>query len=158
MLSNQKPFGDKLGLGFNSFEASSSGTKEIKFVKTQKKASSDGGSINMGGNQSDQATPKIIMGPPPAMPGSEKSVSFLKSILGPRPKHITVSKVKVPVARDNEVKQFYEPLSKPRVGFSKPKFGSKTPPPRKVNNNYPRAKHRNLKGTLVDKIDLMAFP
>ncbi|GJS21141.1 zf-CCHC domain-containing protein [Tanacetum coccineum] len=42
MLSNQKPSGDKLGLGFNSFEASSSGTKEIKFVKAQKKVSSDG--------------------------------------------------------------------------------------------------------------------
>ncbi|GKA13403.1 retrovirus-related pol polyprotein from transposon TNT 1-94 [Tanacetum coccineum] len=38
----------ELGLGFNSFEASSSGTKEIKFVKAQKKASSDGGPINMG--------------------------------------------------------------------------------------------------------------
>ncbi|GJS00156.1 retrovirus-related pol polyprotein from transposon TNT 1-94 [Tanacetum coccineum] len=38
MLSNQKPSGDKLGFGFNSFEASSSGTKEIKFVKYQKKA------------------------------------------------------------------------------------------------------------------------
>nr|GEV02378.1 retrovirus-related Pol polyprotein from transposon TNT 1-94 [Tanacetum cinerariifolium] len=36
MLSNQKPSGDKLGLGFNIFEASSSGTKEIKFVKAQK--------------------------------------------------------------------------------------------------------------------------
>ncbi|GJU34256.1 hypothetical protein Tco_1182610 [Tanacetum coccineum] len=34
MLSNQKPSEDKLGLGFNSFEASSSGTKEIKFVKS----------------------------------------------------------------------------------------------------------------------------
>ncbi|GJV50275.1 zf-CCHC domain-containing protein [Tanacetum coccineum] len=33
MLSSQKPSGDKLGLGFNSFEASSSETKEIKFVK-----------------------------------------------------------------------------------------------------------------------------
>ncbi|GJW03304.1 zf-CCHC domain-containing protein [Tanacetum coccineum] len=33
MLSNQKPSGDKLGLWFNSFEASSSGTKEIQFVK-----------------------------------------------------------------------------------------------------------------------------
>nr|GEW56203.1 copia protein [Tanacetum cinerariifolium] len=41
MLSNQKPFGDNLGLGFNSFEASSSGTKEIKFVKAQKKTFSD---------------------------------------------------------------------------------------------------------------------
>ncbi|GKD20823.1 zf-CCHC domain-containing protein [Tanacetum coccineum] len=33
MLSNQKPSDDKLGFGFNSFEASSRGTKEIKFVK-----------------------------------------------------------------------------------------------------------------------------
>ncbi|GJU10514.1 hypothetical protein Tco_1132910 [Tanacetum coccineum] len=37
VLSNQKPSGDKLGLGFNSLEASTSGTKEIKFVKSQKK-------------------------------------------------------------------------------------------------------------------------
>ncbi|GJS37301.1 retrovirus-related pol polyprotein from transposon TNT 1-94 [Tanacetum coccineum] len=36
MLSNQKFFGDKLGLGFNSLEASTSGTKEIKVVKSQK--------------------------------------------------------------------------------------------------------------------------
>nr|GEY23547.1 transposase, Ptta/En/Spm, transposase, Tnp1/En/Spm-like protein [Tanacetum cinerariifolium] len=57
MLSNQKPSGDKLGLGFNSFEASSSGTKEIKFVKAQEKASSDGGPINMG-------APKVSWRPP----------------------------------------------------------------------------------------------
>ncbi|GKE17856.1 zf-CCHC domain-containing protein, partial [Tanacetum coccineum] len=107
MLSNQKPSGDKLGLGFNSFEASSSGTKEIKFVKAQ--------------------TPATTL-------GYEKSVSFQKSILGSRPKHIIV--VKVPVASDNEVKQFYKPLSKPGVGFSKPNFRSKTPPPRRVINNY----------------------
>ncbi|GKD07961.1 hypothetical protein Tco_1187646 [Tanacetum coccineum] len=57
MLSIQKPSGDKLGLGFNSFEASSSGTKEIKFVKAQKKASSDGGPINIGGPQNNYRTP-----------------------------------------------------------------------------------------------------
>ncbi|GJT23501.1 retrovirus-related pol polyprotein from transposon TNT 1-94 [Tanacetum coccineum] len=56
MLSNQKPSGDKLGLGYNSFEASSSGTKEIKFVKAQKKMSFDGGSINMGGPQNNYGT------------------------------------------------------------------------------------------------------
>ncbi|GJU14880.1 hypothetical protein Tco_1142846 [Tanacetum coccineum] len=37
MLSNQKPSEEKLGLGFNSFEASSSGTKEINFVKAHKR-------------------------------------------------------------------------------------------------------------------------
>ncbi|GJX11179.1 retrovirus-related pol polyprotein from transposon TNT 1-94 [Tanacetum coccineum] len=82
MLSNQKASGEKLGSGFSSFEASSSGTKEIKFVKAQKKASSDGGPINMGGPHIIQAAPKIIMGPPAVMPGFEKSVSFQKSILG----------------------------------------------------------------------------
>ncbi|GKA07043.1 retrovirus-related pol polyprotein from transposon TNT 1-94 [Tanacetum coccineum] len=121
-LNNQKPSGNKLGLGFNSFEASSSGTKEIKFVKAQKKTSSDGGPINMGGPLNVQAAPKINMGPPPATPGYEKSVSFQKSILGPRPKHIIVNKVKIPVASDNEVKQFYKPLTKPGVGFSKTNF------------------------------------
>ncbi|GJZ79179.1 zf-CCHC domain-containing protein [Tanacetum coccineum] len=35
MLSNKKPSGEKLGLDFNSFEASTSGTKKIKFVKSQ---------------------------------------------------------------------------------------------------------------------------
>ncbi|GKA24416.1 retrovirus-related pol polyprotein from transposon TNT 1-94 [Tanacetum coccineum] len=74
MLNNQKPSGNKLGLGFNSFEASSSGTKEIKFVKAQKKMSSDGGPINMGGPLNVQAAPKINMGPPPATPGSEKNI------------------------------------------------------------------------------------
>ncbi|GJW29717.1 hypothetical protein Tco_0046592 [Tanacetum coccineum] len=42
MLNNQKLSGEKLGLGFNSFEVSSSETKEIKFVKAQKKVSPDG--------------------------------------------------------------------------------------------------------------------
>ncbi|GJR12383.1 retrovirus-related pol polyprotein from transposon TNT 1-94 [Tanacetum coccineum] len=140
ILSNQKLSGDKLGLGFNSFEASSSGTKEIKFVKAQKKAYSDGGPINMGVPLNDQAVPEINMGPPPATLGSEKIVSFQKSILGPRPKHIIVNKAKVPIVSDNEVKQFYKPLSKPGVAFSKPNFRSKTPPLRRVNNNYSRPK------------------
>ncbi|GKA73580.1 retrovirus-related pol polyprotein from transposon TNT 1-94 [Tanacetum coccineum] len=104
MLNNQKPSDEKLGLGFNSFEASSSGTKEIKFVKAQKKASSDGGPINMGDPLNVQAAPKENMGPPPGTtPGSKKSVSFQKFILGPRTKHIIVNNVRVPVASDNEI-------------------------------------------------------
>ncbi|GJR02655.1 copia protein [Tanacetum coccineum] len=53
---------------------------------------------------SSEAAPKIIMGQPAATPGSEKSVSFQKSNLCPRPKHIIVNNVKVPVASDNEIK------------------------------------------------------
>nr|GEV88481.1 copia protein [Tanacetum cinerariifolium] len=110
-------------------------------ASSKKKASSDRGPINMGHPHSVQAAPKAIMGlPPVSTPGSEKNVSFQKSILGPRPKHIIVNNVKVSVASENEVKQFYNPLSKPEVGFLKPNLRSKTPPPRRVNNNYPRPK------------------
>ncbi|GJY77394.1 hypothetical protein Tco_0482510 [Tanacetum coccineum] len=49
MLSNQKPPGDKLGLGFNSFEASTSKSMEIKFVKFQKETPFGGGPPNTEG-------------------------------------------------------------------------------------------------------------
>nr|GEW75170.1 retrovirus-related Pol polyprotein from transposon TNT 1-94 [Tanacetum cinerariifolium] len=75
----QRSRDDKNGLGFNSFEASSSGTKEIKFMKAQIKASSDGGPINMDGPQSVQAAPKTIIGPPSVGgPRSEKSRDIRK--------------------------------------------------------------------------------
>ncbi|GKA34862.1 retrovirus-related pol polyprotein from transposon TNT 1-94 [Tanacetum coccineum] len=48
--------------------------------------------------------------------------------------------VKILVASDNEVKQFYKPSLKPVVGFSKPNLRLKTPPPRRFNNSYPRSK------------------
>nr|GEY33481.1 alpha/beta hydrolases superfamily protein [Tanacetum cinerariifolium] len=109
---------------------------------------------------SNEAAPKSNMGPPSVItPGSEKSLSFQKSILGPRPKHIIVNNVKVPVASDSEVKQFYKPLSKPRVGFSKPNFRLKTPPPRRFNNNYPRPKtpqpKRNIGRLNTDLMDFL---
>ncbi|GJX25815.1 hypothetical protein Tco_0232111 [Tanacetum coccineum] len=123
MLSNQKSFGDKLGLWFNSCEASAGKSKEIKFVKSQKETYSGGGPPNiMGGPHKVQTTPKEIKGPPVCSLESEKSVSFQKSILGPRPKHIMVNNVKIPVASDNEVKQFYKPTLKPGVGFYKSNF------------------------------------
>ncbi|GKC45319.1 zf-CCHC domain-containing protein, partial [Tanacetum coccineum] len=159
MLNNQKPSIEKLGLGFNSFEASSSGTKKIKFVKAQKKASSDRCPINMGGPLNMQAAPKVNMGPPPATTSrSEKSVSFQKSILGPRPKHIIVNNVKVPIASDNEVKQFYKPLSKPGVRFLKLNFRSKTPPPKRVINNYPRPKKPQPKRNIGRQNQPRGFP
>ncbi|GJS06398.1 retrovirus-related pol polyprotein from transposon TNT 1-94 [Tanacetum coccineum] len=121
MLTNQKPSGDKLGLGFNSLEASTSKSKEIKFVKFQKETPSGGGPPNTeGGPHKAQTAPKAIKGPPVYSPESEKSVSFQKSILCPRPKHIMVINVKILVASDNEVKQFYKPLLKPGAGFYKP--------------------------------------
>ncbi|GJY23598.1 hypothetical protein Tco_0397256 [Tanacetum coccineum] len=72
MLSNHKPSGEKSGLGFNSFEASTSGTKEIKFVKSQKETSFGGGPpIDEGGPQNAQMAPKVNQGPPVCLSGEE---------------------------------------------------------------------------------------
>ncbi|GJT16448.1 zf-CCHC domain-containing protein [Tanacetum coccineum] len=65
MLSNQKPSGDKLGLGFNSCESSTSKSKEIKFVKSQKETSYGGGPLNILGSPLNvQTAPKAIKRPP----------------------------------------------------------------------------------------------
>ncbi|GKB21528.1 retrovirus-related pol polyprotein from transposon TNT 1-94, partial [Tanacetum coccineum] len=110
MPSIQKPSGDKSGLGFYSFEASTSETKETKFVKSQNETSSGGGPPTIeGGPHNAQTTPKANQGPPI-------------------------------FASDDEVERFNKPSLKPGVGFSKPNFRSKTPPHRRVNNSYPRSK------------------
>ncbi|GJZ19546.1 retrovirus-related pol polyprotein from transposon TNT 1-94, partial [Tanacetum coccineum] len=49
MLSNQKLSGDKLGLGFNSLEALTNGTKEIEFVKSHNETPFGGGPSNTEG-------------------------------------------------------------------------------------------------------------
>ncbi|GJV66459.1 retrovirus-related pol polyprotein from transposon TNT 1-94 [Tanacetum coccineum] len=89
-------------LKLTKFEKSTHCLNEM--LNNQKPSSEKLGPINMGNPLSVQAAPKANMGPPPATtPGSEKSVSFQKSILGPRPKHIIVNNVKVPVASDKEI-------------------------------------------------------
>ena len=64
------------------------------------------------------------------------------------PKYILTKDRKIPIANDEKVKTFYKPSLKTEVGSSKPKFRSKTPPPRKPKNHHPRSKtsqpRRNL--------------
>nr|GEV57392.1 alpha/beta hydrolases superfamily protein [Tanacetum cinerariifolium] len=68
LLSNERPFGDKLGVGFNSLEAPSSGTKKIEFVKPAKTTSGGGPPNTEDDPQSDQTAPKANMGPPVCTP------------------------------------------------------------------------------------------
>ncbi|GJU51244.1 hypothetical protein Tco_1220799 [Tanacetum coccineum] len=91
MLSIQKPSSDKSGVGFNAFEASNSGTKQVKFVKSQETEVTEDG-------------PLKIKGTVRPLSAEEKSVSILKSNLSHKPKHIIINNVKVPVASNDEVK------------------------------------------------------
>ncbi|GKB93829.1 hypothetical protein Tco_0979966 [Tanacetum coccineum] len=73
-------------------------------VSNENATPSGGGPPNAKGTpHKAQTAPTTIKGPSVCSPESEKSVSFQKSILGPRPKHIMVNNVKIPVASDNEI-------------------------------------------------------
>nr|GEW43477.1 alpha/beta hydrolases superfamily protein [Tanacetum cinerariifolium]GEX29327.1 alpha/beta hydrolases superfamily protein [Tanacetum cinerariifolium] len=77
---------DKSGLGFNSFEASSSRIKEIKFLKSQKDTSSDGGPpIAEGGPKNAQTTPKSNQGPPVCTSTYILNQILIRAILGKTP-------------------------------------------------------------------------
>jgi hypothetical protein len=74
-----------------------------------------------------------------------KNVKFESELNKQKPlksnsKYILINDKKISLANDEEVKAFYKPSLKTEVGFSKPKIRSKTPPPRKPNNSYPRSK------------------
>jgi hypothetical protein len=56
------------------------------------------------------------------------------------PKYILINDKKIPISSKEEIKPFYKPSLKTDVGSSKTKTRSKTPPPRKTNNTYPRPK------------------
>nr|GEV18421.1 putative reverse transcriptase domain-containing protein [Tanacetum cinerariifolium] len=76
---NQRAFvEDKPGLVFNSFEASSSGTKEIKFIKSQNNTSSDGcPQSSEGVPHKAQIAPKAIEGPPVSSPDVKNANNLL---------------------------------------------------------------------------------
>ncbi|GJW54765.1 zinc knuckle CX2CX4HX4C containing protein [Tanacetum coccineum] len=92
----------KLGLGFNSFEASSSGTKEIKFVKAQKKASSDEV------EHSPQAVAKCAVhddGTRPVHGRNDTRVNDLNSHTNDEPvEHVISSAVCLPMEAIDEIK------------------------------------------------------
>jgi hypothetical protein len=56
------------------------------------------------------------------------------------PKYIIINDKKIHLASNEEIKPFYKPSLKTEVGSSKTKTRSKTLPPRKPNNSYPRPK------------------
>lgn len=129
MINAQKFFDNKTGLGYNLSEASTSGSKQVKFVKCQVVQPTGDSPQNMLDGPVNIKDPPAFKGPSTV----DNSVTFPKSILGPAPKHLTVMNTKVAIARIREVKHFYKPLLKPGVGFNKPMIRSKTPPPRKIN-------------------------
>ncbi|GKB01658.1 hypothetical protein Tco_0829702 [Tanacetum coccineum] len=70
----------------------------------------------------------------------ESKEKLIESNPNSKPKFILINNTKIPIASDDEVKRFYKPSLKPKVGFTKPTMRSKTPPPRRKENFHPRSK------------------
>ena len=73
----------------------------------------------------------IDKGPSPV----RKTVILPKPITDSNPKQLTVMNSEVPVSSVKEVKKFYKPTLKPRLGYHKPTIRSKFPPPKKTVEN-----------------------
>nr|GEV14107.1 isovaleryl-CoA dehydrogenase, mitochondrial [Tanacetum cinerariifolium] len=66
--------------------------------------------------------------------------NLIESNPNSKPKFILINNTKIPIASDDEVKRFYKPSIKLRVGFTKPIMRSKTPHPRRKENSHPCSK------------------
>ncbi|GJT67991.1 hypothetical protein Tco_1019471 [Tanacetum coccineum] len=92
MLGIQKPSGDKMGIGYNKNEASTSEIKQVKFVKSTETGSTKDSSHKDGdGFLKD----KEFVAPSTA---KDKTMSNLNS----KPKYLVVNKVRVPIATEKE--------------------------------------------------------
>ncbi|GJV23987.1 ribonuclease H-like domain-containing protein [Tanacetum coccineum] len=76
----------------------------MEVVKSQNETSSGGGPLIVDDDLlSVKTVPKANQGLPVCSLENEKSVSFQKSILGPRPKHVMVNNIKILIASDDEI-------------------------------------------------------
>ncbi|GJU52408.1 retrovirus-related pol polyprotein from transposon TNT 1-94 [Tanacetum coccineum] len=131
MLSNQKNFRNKDGLGFDSSKTSTNETKFITFVKSSGNNSTDG-SVN-------QIDESIKLG------GSVKSPDELKftecifnTPMSSRPNFSITRKKLIHNMIDESKRTLLKPSQKNGLGYNKPELRSKTPPPRRNNSSQSR--------------------
>ena len=119
IICAQRLYGDKTGLGYNSNEASTSNTKNIKIENETSKTKN----VKFE-NETSEA----------------KNVKFKNETSKTKPRFILLKDKLIPIASDDEVKTFYKSSLKPNAEPFKPKIRSKTPPPRKPTSPHPRPK------------------
>ena len=144
IIGSQRASDSKTGIGYNFSEASTSISKQIKFVKPESEKTADGGPLNPTSGPLSIKDRPMDKGPSPVT----QSVYMPKVKSESGVKHLTVMNSKVPVASIQEVKQFYKPTTKPGLGYNKPNIESRSSPPRKTNSYKSRASrnqnyHRN---------------
>ena len=108
MLENIR-FGEHAGagLGFNPNEASTSGTKQVTFIKLISSVKTVDDTV-IGANGTTKISGTVV----PSR-AEVRTESILKNNLSPKPSHVVINNTKVPISSKNVVKTFYKPCQPP---------------------------------------------
>ncbi|GJX00111.1 zf-CCHC domain-containing protein [Tanacetum coccineum] len=130
MLNNQKPSSFKIGLGFDSSKASTSGTKPISFVGSSAENATDGSTIKENGSTIHGSVNRT---------GAEKVAEHVFSPPLSSRSDFVITKKKLIHNRIEELrKPSLKPSLKTGLGYVKTESRSKTPPPRRKISSQPR--------------------
>ncbi|GKA96473.1 zf-CCHC domain-containing protein [Tanacetum coccineum] len=146
MLNNQKSSSCKIGLGFDSSKASTSGTKPISFVEMFAKKAMDRSIIKVHGS---------------TMPGSVRSTDgeiLIERVFSPpmssRSDFVFTRKKLIHNRIDESKKPSLKPSYKSDIGYVETESRSKTPPPRRnissqTRYNTPQPRRNSIKTSIL---------
>ncbi|GJV24831.1 zf-CCHC domain-containing protein [Tanacetum coccineum] len=130
MLNNQKSPNCKIGLGFDSDKASTSGTKTISFVGSSAEKGTDGSTIKVHGSTLPGSVSRIY--------GEKGTEHVYIPPMSSRSDFIITRKKLIHNSIDESKKPSLKPSPKSGIGYVKTESRSKTPPPKKNIPSQPR--------------------
>ncbi|GKE73478.1 hypothetical protein Tco_1535519 [Tanacetum coccineum] len=130
MLNNQKSSSCKIGLGFDSSKASTSGTKLMSFVGSSAEKATDGSTIKVHGS--------TLPGSVSRTDGEKVTEHVFSPPMSSRSDFVITRKKLIHNRIDESKKPSLKPSLKSGIGYVKTESRSKTPPPRRNISSQPR--------------------
>ncbi|GJV25286.1 zf-CCHC domain-containing protein [Tanacetum coccineum] len=130
MLNNQKSPSCKIGLGFDSDKASTSGTKTMSFVGLSAEKTTDGSTIKVHGSTLPGSVSRIY--------GEKETEHIFSPPMSSISDFVINRKKLIHNSIDESKKPSLKPSLKSGIGYVKTESRSKTPPPRRNISSQPR--------------------
>ncbi|GKB51151.1 hypothetical protein Tco_0901904 [Tanacetum coccineum] len=142
MLNNQKSSSCKIGLGFDSSKASTSGTKPISFVGSSAENATDGSTIKVHGSTIPGSVSRTV---------AENVTEPKNPPMSSRSDFVITRKKLIHNRIEESKKPSLKPSLKSGLGYVKTESRSKTPPPRRRSILNQDTTHLNLEETLENQ-------
>ncbi|GJZ27811.1 hypothetical protein Tco_0572458 [Tanacetum coccineum] len=130
MLNIQKSPSCKIGLGFDSSKASTSGTKPISFVGSSVESTTDGSTIKVHGS--------TIQGSMDPSSSQKLAEHVFSPLMSSRSDFVITRKKLIRRKIKESMKPSLKPTLKSGLGYVRIESRSKTPPPRRNNSSQQR--------------------